>query len=99
MKSMKARENQISLLFSEHYYVRSEWSTKTISNNPLKAMSTLNISGGGKPDVEQAELFMSNVWALMTAYPKQFSVLIPVFYAMREQFAEDETIWVPPIND
>jgi len=35
MKSMKARENQISLLFSEHYYVRSEWSTKTISNNPF----------------------------------------------------------------
>ena len=99
IKSMKARENQISLLFSEHYYVRSEWSTKTISRNPLKAMDTLNISGGGEPNVEQAELFMSNIWALMTAYPKQFSVLIPVFYAMREQFTEEETIWVPPIND
>jgi hypothetical protein len=62
-------------------------------------MSTLDISGGGNPNIEQAELFMSVVWALLTAYPKQFSVLIPVFYAMREQFLLEEITWLPPIND
>jgi hypothetical protein len=26
-------------------------------------------------------------------------VLIPVFYAMREQFVLDDITWIPPIND
>ena len=99
MKSMKAREAQIALLFSDNYFIKSEWSAKTITSNPLKPMSTLDISGGGNPNIEQAELFMSVVWALLTAYPKQFSVLIPVFYAMREQFLLEEITWLPPIND
>jgi hypothetical protein len=86
MKSMRAREAQVALLFSDNYYIKSEWSAKTIMSNPPKPMSTLDISGGGNPNIEQAELFMSPIWALLTAYPKQFSVLIPVFYAMREQF-------------
>jgi len=99
MKSMKAREAQVALLFSDNYFIKSEWSAKTITSNPLKPMSTLDISGGGNPNIEQAELFMSVVWALLTAYPKQFSVLIPVFYAMREQFLLEEITWLPPIND
>ena len=86
-------------MFSDNYFIKSEWSAKTITSNPLKPMSTLDISGGGNPNIEQAELFMSVVWALLTAYPKQFSVLIPVFYAMREQFLLEEITWLPPIND
>jgi hypothetical protein len=96
---MKAREAQVALLFSDNYYIKAEWSAKTAMSNPLKPMHTLDISSGGDPNIEQAELFMSSIWALLMAYPKQFSVLIPVFYAMREQFLLDEITWIPPIND
>jgi hypothetical protein len=44
MKSMRAREAQVALLFSDNYYIKSEWSAKTITSNPLKPMSTLDIS-------------------------------------------------------
>jgi hypothetical protein len=45
MKLMKAKEAQVALLFpSDNYYIRSEWSAKTIMSNPLKPMSTLDIS-------------------------------------------------------
>ena len=60
MKSMKAKEAQVALLFSENYYIESEWSAKTIMSNPSKPMSTLDISSGGDPNIEQAELFMSS---------------------------------------
>ena len=36
--------------------------------NPLKPMSTLDISGGGNPNIEQAELFMGMVWAYNMIY-------------------------------
>jgi hypothetical protein len=82
MKSMKAREAQIAMLFSDNYYIKSEWSEKTIPSNPLKPMQTLDISSGGDPNVEQAEIFMSSIWASLTAYPKQFSVRL-FQYSMR----------------
>ena len=68
MKSMKAREAQVALLFADNYYIKSEWSAKTITSNPLKPMSTLDISGGGNPNIEQAELFMGMVWAYNMIY-------------------------------
>jgi hypothetical protein len=40
-KSMKAREAQVALLFSDNYYIKSEWFAKTIMSNPLKPMNTL----------------------------------------------------------
>jgi hypothetical protein len=47
MKSMKARDAQVPLLFSDNYYIKSEWSAQTTTSNPLKPMSTLDILGGG----------------------------------------------------
>jgi hypothetical protein len=86
-------------LFSDNYFIKSEWSAKTIKSNPLNPMSTLDISGGGNPNIEQAELFMSVVWALLTASPNRFSVRVPGVDAMREQFLLEEITWLPPIND
>ena len=41
MKSMKAKEAQVALLFSDNHYIKSEWSAKTIMSNPLKPIHTL----------------------------------------------------------